>query len=290
MATAERTEDVRGHERPAVEAILQRAKVVDFLLLASVPAVLVGVFSLPESHVDPWRLAILEPTVPAVFLSHFVHGSPSHLLSNVAGYALLAPLTYALCVSAGRRREFLVSFATFLVAFPVALSALNVALVRPSVGYGFSGIVMAFLGLLTLSVGWHVEARFDAPLDAAYAPLGFFLVAGVIAANATPPSSLRLAALGLAAVAVVAYLNSAAGEVGGLSRFVTPEDVSAPGRVELAVAGLLTALVFPLAAFPPDPAGPDTVLNIYEHALGYCLGFVVPYVTFTVLDRLAARR
>lgn len=288
VASAERADGTPGRRRTAVEAILASATTVDLVALVTVPAVLVWVFLLPASVVEPWRLAVLDPTVPAAFLSHFVHGSVDHLLSNLLGYALLAPLTYALCVAAGRRREFLVSFATFIVAFPLALSGLNVALVRPSVGYGFSGIVMALLGLMTLAVGWYVEARFDAELDASHAPLGFFLVAGVIAAAAAPPSPLRLAALGLAAFATLLYLTSAVSAAGGLSRLVTSRDVAAPGRVELAVAGLLTALLFPLAAFPPDPVSPGTVLNLYEHALGFCLGFVVPYATFTVLDRLPA--
>lgn len=263
--------------------------VEDLFLLAVVPAALLVVFLLPPTIVDAWRLAILDPTVHALFLSHFVHGSTGHLFANLIGYTFLAPLTYALCVSAGRRREFVISFVTFLVAFPPVLSALNVALVRPSIGYGFSGIVMALLGLLTLAVVWHVEARFAGSLDVTDAPLVFFLVVAVITVSAAPPSRLRRIALGLATIAVLVYVSSAAVSLDGLSALVSPHDVRAPGRVELAFAGVLTAVLFPLAAFPPDPTGSGTVLNLYEHALGYCLGFIVPFVTFLVIDRIDQR-
>lgn len=277
--------DAPDDDRSVLDVVVRRTRAVDVVLLGLVPAVLVGVFLLPPSVVDAWRLAILHPTWKEAFLSHFVHGSPSHLVANLAGYVILAPLAYVLCLSAGRRREFLVAFATFLLALPFALSWLDVVLVRPSIGYGFSGIDMALLGLVALAVGWHVEARFDAPLDDSHAPLVFFVGAAVIAANAVPPSPLRSAALGLAAVAGVVYVRSAVVAAGGLGHLVSRRDALVPGRVELTLAGLLVVALFPLAAFPPNPAHAGVILNVYEHALGYCFGFVAPYVTVLLLDR-----
>lgn len=284
MSPAEGTERGIGHHLPAFEWESVGWKGRDALVLAVVPVVLVCVSLLPASLLDTWRLAFLEPTLQAAYLSHFVHAGPDHLASNLLGYALLAPLAYVLCVSAGRRLEFMISFVTFLIAFPLALSALNVALVRPSVGYGFSGIVMALLGLLTLSVCWHVEDNVDAGINAAHAPIGFFLVAGIIAVIAVPLSTLSLAAAGLATVALFVYLGSAVRRIEGLWSPGFRHDSGFPEELEFQLAGVLVAVVFPFAAFPADPTGSGTVLNLYEHVLGFCLGFIVPFVTFTLLD------
>lgn len=270
---------------PAIEAVLARARPLDVALLGLVPVALVGVFLLPRSVVDAWRLAVLDPTLPTAYLSHFVHGTPGHLVANLAGYALLAPLSYVLCLSAGRRSEFRVVFATFVLAFPFVLSGLNVMLPRPSVVYGASGIVMALLGFVPLAVGWHVEARFDAPIGDAAAPFGFFLGAGIIAAIAAPPTPLLLTGVVLTLAAGVGYVRSAAASAGGVAGLVSGHDLATPGRLELAVAGFLAVGFVPFAAFPPDPAGAGVVLNVYEHALGYCLGFVGPFATFALLDR-----
>lgn len=283
MSNADRTGVRLGTDRPAGEHPLAGWHPGDLVLLGVVPVVLVLVYLLPPVLVDGWRLAIQDPTLAGALLSHLVHLNQEHLLANLLGYALLAPLTYVLCVAADRRTEFLVAFATIMVAFPPVLSALNLALVRPSISYGFSGIDMALLGLETLAVAWYVEARFDRPATDAYAPLGFFLVTGVIAAWAAPPSTLRLAAIGLALGAAVAYVGAAVSRADASVRFVPA--LLAVGRSELAVVGLLTALLYPLAAFPVDPAWSGTVVNLYVHVLGFCLGFVAPYATFALLDR-----
>ena len=264
--------------------MIGNTRAVDLVVLALVPAALVLVYALPASVTDSWRLAVLDPTLRAALLSHFVHGSPSHLVTNVAGYTLLAPLTYVLCLSAGRRREFFGVIVALLFGLPVVLSGLNLAVPRPSIVYGFSGVVMALLGFLALATGWHVEKRFDAVPDGRFAPVGFFLGTGVISAIGAPITSLSLVAFGLAVVGGAAYLGSATATGGGVGRLVSRRDLAEPWRVELAAAGFLLVAIFPITAFPYEPASIGVVPNVYEHALGYCLGFVGPYAVSTVVD------
>jgi len=51
----------------------------------------------------------------------------------------------------------------------------------------------------------------------------------------------------------------------------------------VAVAGAVVLAVFPLAAFPTDPAAAGRVVNVYVHLLGYALGFITSYVTFALV-------
>lgn len=273
-----------GSERTIREAVSTNLRLVDLGVLGLLPGLLVLVFVLPPTVQDSWRLAVLEPTFGDAYLSHFVHGSRSHLAANLGGYVLLAPLTYLLCLSAGRRDEFLAVLAAFTLGLPFVLSGLNVAIPRPSVGFGFSGIVMALLGFVPLAVGWHVETHFDAVEDDRFGPLGFLLGVVVIVAIGPPFGPLTLLAGFLAVAAGVAYLGSTAVAAGGLRRVVARRDFDEPWRIELAVAGFLVVAAFPFAAFPADVASAGVVTNLFEHAMGYCLGFVAPYAAFHALE------
>lgn len=172
---------------------------------------------------------------------------------------------------------------TFLLAFPLALSALNLALPRPHVGFGFSGIAMAFLGLLPLVLAAAVEERFPRTEATLRAP-GLFLVGLVVNAwFAVPPSGSRVllvVAVAVAALVHLPWIPTATELRRGVRWLATTE------RGGLVLAGLVALLLVPLAAFPSNPASRNTVLNVYSHFLGYCLGFIVPYAAVQVTERL----
>ncbi|MFB6131353.1 MAG: hypothetical protein ABEJ28_11095 [Salinigranum sp.] len=211
---------------------------------------------------------------------HFDHLAAGHLAANLLGYLLIVPLTYALSALSGRRAWFYAGFVTYLAVFPPVLSALNVLLVRPRIGLGFSGINMAFLGLLPLMLVSYVEVglgTFDAE---EHAPLLFFAGAALIGALTLPYSRTDGLAGGLAAVTAVAYARPLWAEprsIGAAFR----RAIGRPGAVELVCCGLVTFVAVLAAAFPPHP-GRGGILNVYLHVLGYCLGFIVPYVAVRV--------
>lgn len=250
----------------------------DLVLLAVLP-VLMGVLSLlPTPIRTDLALDYLQPTLSTTYTMHFVHLSTGHLLSNLAVYLLVVPVTYVLAIRAGRRRLFLVSFTTFLLAFPFVLSGLNLLFARPRVGYGFSGINMAFIGLLPLMLLLAVRRQGVDFFDIHHAPGLFFAGVGVIATLAVPPDALMITLAGTAGIAAVIYLVEPMWSVGSEETRLSELPW---GEVEL--VGLLVFALVPFAAFPPGSTTTGSVLNLYTHLLGYSLGFIAPYTTVSIL-------
>ncbi len=260
-----------------------RVRASDVVAIAAVPAVLVGVFALPQSV--KWRLALAyaDPTWLTAYTMHFVHVAEMHLLTNLLGYLLIVPLAYLFSVLSGRRRLFWTSFVTFLVAFPFALSGLNVLLTRPRVGVGFSGINMAFLGLLSVTWTAFVGRRLVSQLSLRDAPLLFF--GGVASIGLLAASYARTVGIvgGVAFVAGVGYLAPLAADREALA--AARRAVHRSGDFELAVWGIGVSAVFLVGAFPANPLRDGAVLNVFMHLLGYCLGFIVPYAAAGLFER-----
>lgn len=278
-------------DRPAAEPdadgpevgreLAARVRFVDLLALAAVPVVLGAVFALPESTRRPLAFAYADPTVRTAFTAHYVHLDAGHLAGNVAGYSLLAGLGYALAVLAGYRRFFVVAFATFLLAFPFALSGLNLAVPRNAIGFGFSGINMAFAGLLPLLLGVYARERFF-PGSVRALPAVFFPLVGWMALLALPVSSGPLDGPGLAGLATAVagfllgplYASSAGIRVRKAVRASGRAAVSNPGDGDLFAVGVVVVVGYPLVGFPGDPTGASGVVNLYVHLLGFCLAFI----------------
>jgi len=264
-------------------AVAANGRRVDAALLASVPVALVGVFALvPAAVREGFVLDYRAPTAVDMYASHFVHFGRAHLAANLAAYALGALPSYWYFAAAGRRGDFLSAFGAVLAVFPYALSGLNAVFVRPSVGYGFSGLAMAFLGLLPVALAVFVRERLLPGVSLDHAPVLFFAGAGTVALLAVPASRVALLGVAVAAVGVAAYGWS-------LWRAVDAGRLRAAlgraGDAELAAAGVVVVLAAPFVAFPRgDAAGGGYVLNVYSHLLGFCLGFIAPYAAL----RLAA--
>ncbi|MDH5018729.1 hypothetical protein [Halobacterium rubrum] len=262
-------------------AVAANGSPADAVLVAAVPAVLVAVFLLPETTREAFVLDYRAPTAVDLYASHFVHFGRTHLAANLAAYAAAALPAYCCCAAAGRRTDFLAAFGAVLAVFPYALSGLNAVFVRPSVGYGFSGLAMAFLGFLPVALALFARERLLPGVSLDHAPLLFFAGAGTVAVLAVPASRFALVGVAVAAVGVAAYGRS-------LWRAVDASRLRAAlgraGDAELAAAGVVLVLAAPFVAFPPDAAGDGYVLNVYSHLLGFCLGFIAPYTAL----RLAA--
>lgn len=253
----------------------------DLLALASVPALLVGVFLLPASIRAEYVLAYAEPTVLTAFTMHFVHLEVGHLLTNLAVYVLVVPVAYLTAIRANRRDLFWAAFCTFLVVLPVALSGLNLLFDRPRTGFGFSGINMAFLGLLALLLIAGAGHRPGKTSSVHHAPGLFFAGTGLIATLAVPDPLLRLGIATAATLAAGLYLI----EIHGIGSIRARLGTAArTDGLELTLVGLAVFVLVPFAAFPSNPATAGSVLNLYTHFLGYGLGFIAPYATVSILE------
>jgi len=269
---------------PSPEASLGLA---DVAFLLAVPLVLVGVFVLPKPVRLSLALSYLEPTVLTAYASHFVHLEFPHLLANLLVFLAVVPFAVLASVKSGRRHRFYLVAFVFLTVFPFVFSGLNVLFPRPRIGFGFSGISLAFVGYLPHALADRLER--DGSASAAVAssllPAAFFAGTILIA--------LRMwRSLGAAPPAARAPLVAAGlGSLLSMLIFARPvyvrirdrdESLSALCPPSVAFGALLFVLVV-LVGFPNVSPADGTVLNLFVHFLGYSFGFVVPYATFRVV-------
>jgi len=255
-----------------------RARGIDIAVITLIPVVLVGVYLLPFDLKRALALEYLDPTILTVFTAHFIHLTPVHLLTNLGLYSVTISLVYVVSLLSNRRREFIITFSTFVFVFPFAISALNLALPRPRIGYGFSGIVMAFVGFLTLLAWEFIGTRLHSDVDTNQAPLLFFVVIAIIILWGIPVSSPASAALGLAVLGGSIQLRSLHRRLGPPITSIFRTFTAPPGYGEIALSSLAIVVFIPFIAFPTAPAGNGEVINLYSHFLGYALGFQVPYL------------
>lgn len=260
----------------------------DLAVLLAVPVVLGAVFVLPESLRRSLVFAYTDPSPVTAYVAPFVHLDTTHLLVNVLGYAVVVPTIYALATLSGTRRRFWVAFVTFVVVFPPVLSYLNLAILRPTVGYGFSGVLLAFVGYLPIALADFATENLDAGPPETVSPTVFFLGLALVAVlgvqSVVPENRTVLVGTSLLVVATllsaVAFYVSSAHSHG--SPFVLGRVVGPPGYFELFVvaSGLFVGMLF--VAFPAEPFTDRGVVNLYVHLLGYALGFTAPYATLQV--------
>ncbi len=265
-----------------LETLRDRGRWYDAGLFLLVPLFLLGVFALPEGLRRDLTLRYTQPDVAAAFGSHFVHFTPAHLLTNIGVFLACMAVLYAAAVAAGRRRELLGASVLFLVVLPVVLSGLNVAIPRDRIGYGFSGILMAFVGLLPIAIAWFCEARLDPESSWHVAVGGYVLGAAGIAAIMLSPSIATLLGIATATLAVCAT-------IGQLSGLPSCSRVLANGRrqvgdLELVAFGLVVYVGALAAAFPTDIVRNGVIVNVHVHFLGFTVGFLAVYLGVALLD------
>lgn len=272
-----RTEDPPESTRRFVADLSSRARAADVLAMTAVPLLLIGVFLLPESTRRELTFHYTEPTLLTAYTAHFVHLEAAHLAGNVAGYLLLVSVCYTLAVLGRRRRFFLTAFAAFLSVFPPMLSGLNLAVPRNAIGFGFSGINMALLGILPLLLVSYARRQFFPRLDLQHAPATFFLALAAVSLLALPSDGI-VSGIAIAAALIGAlYLVSVR-----RSWHLSPRDtlsaiVARQGYGDLLLVAVALFGAYPFVGFPTDAAGAGQVLNLYVHLLGFCLAFIGPY-------------
>lgn len=262
----------------ALDRVDRRGSILDVALLASVPVVLALVYSLPMATRRSLALDYSAPSLVPAYASHFVHFTLTHLLVNVVGYVVVVSLLYLLAVAAGRRRQFLMVWAVFLLAFPFAISGFNLLFPRARIGLGFSGIVMAYVGYLPMAFTAFLGKQFDLPVRGDHSHWLFFATIGLMAFVSLPGVFGLLLALASALSAVLFFLTTLdeirRDHLDGL--LVAVLEV---GTAELVVLGVVLLLTFPFLAFPDTTPVQGGRVNVFSHAVGFCLGYLVPYVT-----------
>ncbi|WP_049981484.1 hypothetical protein [Halolamina rubra] len=259
----------RPGERSLTVALREAVRLRDCLALSLVPAVALAAFALPVARREALAFVYREPSLLTAYTAHVVHFDAAHLAANLLGYVLVTGFAYVLAGLAGYRRLFWVTTATYLVAFPPVLSGLNLAVPRDAVGFGLSGLNMAFSGLLALVLVAY-GARLDDRIRLRDAPALFFGAIVTISIVALPSGTARgvgVASAVLAAVYVVAARRSRRGD--------PPVNLRA-GWLDAGVLGAVALLGYQYVGFSTVTAD-GGIVNVYVHLLGFCLGFIVPY-------------
>lgn len=276
------TETAPTRRSDLLRTLRDRARWYDPAFFLLVPLVLVGVFALPTGLRRALTLRYTQPDVASALGSHFVHFTPAHLLTNIAVFLACMAVVYAAAIAAGRRRELLGAFVLFLVVVPFALSGVNVAVPRDRIGYGFSGILMAFVGLLPIALAWFVETRLDPASSWHVALGGYVLGAAGVAAITLTPSPATVMAVGTATVAVCGTIGRVSG-LPALSRALA-NGRRQVGDLELVAFGATVYAVALVSAFPTDVVRDGVIVNVYVHFLGFTVGFLAVYLGVALLE------
>lgn len=266
-------ENVRTRFREAV-------RVVDLLAILLVPAVLVLVFTFPTPARESLALSTDAPTVVSMYAAHFVHLDPGHISGNLAIYALVVPTVYLLAALGDRPQAFLIPFLAVLLLFPFVLSALHLALDTPGRVLGFSGLNMAFVGMVPLFEAIYLS-RLDRDVRLDHAPALFFAGAAVIAFRLVPGDPERLALTAAAGVLAAVFAGYA---WRGISRETIVDLVGRSVEFELVAGAVVVFFLAVSLGFPEDPTRPDGFVGVYTHFLGYAAGFVLTYLALRSND------
>lgn len=252
----------------------------DVLLLLAVPVVLVGVYSLPVELKRSLAFDYTQPTLATALTAHYVHLEATHLAGNLLSYGVLVAACYPLAVLAGHRRLFRVVAVTYLLAFPFVLSGLNLSVPRAAVGYGFSGVNMAFAGFLPLALTLYARARLTSAVRLRHAPGLFLAGVAVVPLLVLPLTRVTLVLVAATGVAMVGYAWTTLHDYRGSEADVPAVFVALcrrPGWSDLFVLGLVLFVAYPLVGYPGELVDDGVVVNVYAHFLGFCLSFIGPY-------------
>lgn len=253
----------------------ERASVVDFALLLSVPLALLGVWTLPTATKRSLALEAADPTLVTAYASHFVHLSTGHLLTNLVSYAVIASLVFALSAAAGRLTQFRSVFVAFLVVLPFALSFENAYVLRAPISLGFSGVLMGFYGYLPIALYQFVNEMLDGHVPSRFVPGLFFLGATTIGLLLVRASAVAVVVAVLGALLTSGYATRVRSRdfVEGVG------DLAADNVAETGIVGAGLFVFFPLAMFPANPVSTAGVVNVFTHFLGFAFAFISTFVT-----------
>jgi len=270
---------------------------VDVAFLVYIPVVLVVVFLLPMELRRDLALFYSEPSLRSMYASHFVHFDFLHLVANLLVYLLVVPFSLAVSVWSGRRRRFYLVAFTILVAFPPVLSGLNILFQRPQIGMGFSGMNLAFVGFSGMNLAFvgylpHVlAAHFEAEhpewtqASSAFLPLAFFVGMAIVTVRvAGSLNGVSRIGFGWLFLAGAGSLLAAVGYTRAVASYIRSQGLTGGTVPPLVAFGSLLFVLLVIVGFPEVSPEGGSIMNLLLHLLGFSFGYIVPYVTFQVLE------
>ncbi len=273
----------------------RRRVVFDSMLLAVVPAVLIGIhLGFPDGLERILAYGTPSQNILVSLLTTVVHVDLGHLAGNIIGYVLIASLTYVVCLRISAANWFYLTAAPLVFVLPLLTRGVGYGLsatVYP--GYatqflGFSDVVAGFVGFLLVA--------FLVLLRTVYDHRDVFLVGSFMVLVAL---DVLLGIFGSPLVTITAGLTAVCG------LWIIRNRVKATRRTETGVpillkqfsVILLVTIVFVgfgVGLVPAQTPGTQAVW-ILGHLLGFGVGFAIAIVTallvnlFPIRDRIRER-
>ena len=191
-------------------------KAVDATMLAGLGVLIIAVHMLlPESLRAEFVFMYGSPSLVSAWTAAAVHDSWSHLVSNVAWYAVVVGSTYGLLAKRGRRRVFWFATAGCVVAAPPVTKAVDywILLVQWEVvagvttAIGFSGVVSALGGMLYVVLLGTVTAWYG--YAAGVVTVGSVAVTSLTVLSFTSGVLPKIAGIALGIMGVILFVTGA---------------------------------------------------------------------------------
>jgi len=250
----------------------------NLFLLSFVPIVLVLIYLLPQGLQSGLILDTGSPFFFNFFTTAFVHQNLRHLLGNTVSYALVILPVFLMCALMRKKKRFYGILLVFVVLFPFVLSLGNYYAFEFYIGeststMGFSGVVSALLGLMSLVIVSFSREELD--LDLGYVDaLWFLMFASLVLALVYDPVS-RATAL------VLAFLLLFSWNIWRKIDTVSLKEAwKMKGRFELVLLAVIFFVALSFSMFPGNLVSGGGFVNILSHYIGFCLGFLSSYVFF----------
>lgn len=276
---------------PEISDRIGHQDLVDLLLLSSVPVILTSVFLLPDGLQQGLALNREAPGLMTLFTAHYVHSGAPHFVKNLVVYVVTVVPAYFLCLSGGERRRFRVYFLFFVLALPFVLSPLDL-LIFEAIGLdqglsgGFSGIDAAFLGFLPITLFAFLRSRVNGDFEVSDSIVLFLIGLLMIPVSYWRGIASIVPIVGVTLI-VAFFLRNILIKVGFEALRASMKELRGKlGYLVLVYLGLTLPTVGASGLFPSALVNGGNFVNIFAHYLGFVLGFLVPYTTWSRLSNL----
>ncbi len=245
------------------------------LLFATIPLLLLLLFSMPQEVKQDLALDVSNLSPQGIFLSNYVHEDFSHFTQNVFGYYIGMFFVYYFYFLRGRSGLLHSLFPVFVV-LPFLASFLHLVALPTLRNLGYSAIVAAIYGALPVVFLEFAEFRYKLKLNRVWSLWSIFfinmlLIAGIYGhAYLTLMVGVFTAVFLYLTIRFVVKNNGIRKIVGGLRVME---------KVLLAL-GLTFSMFGTIMFFPANIVSENEVVNIFSHYVGYVFGFVTFWVLY----------
>lgn len=267
-----------------VQPEAQRARVIDLLGLAMVPVVLTLIhFLVPASAKELLVFRFHDPAIPTAWTASLIHRNVAHLAGNLLGYTLASVTGHHLFVRLGQRRRFwitggLICFVTPFVTTAIGYWFLHLRWGVMAVGAtsrGFSGVVVAFGGMLLAILTLFLTAEYDKFRAGNAAGVIVLVGLGLVADKVDGLTPFLMILLGIGLLA---------GLSGLVSRSVLLDRTkwsrvwarNSKNLVYVTYSGIIVCLF--MLSFIPETSDGGLFSNAIAHATGFTVGLVLTLV------------